>query len=329
VLATVVPSFSEDGQFLLLDAPGMKQLAVPTAVDAYREEQQVRVESCGRSTTSGDGWSLGFIDGRSHAAASGGISQYLNREVEGGDGKRVSGFHHESSYAFVRNISGLELSTYPPILPVIERAKSEAYLSEVFANSSRQFADFAPVQVANQASAKWLGERCKRDDGQPFNDDYPIASFRSNIIVDGNEAQAWAEETWREIAFFRSSGEPTGLTMKKIKESARCTVPCRDQTTGGFIFPKQSIQLWKVYGKAFPKKAGDPDWGSWAGPLFGIYMSPCRQEGMLYVGDHVQVSASCRWDDHLRWQCNRTALLIGIGAATLATMAAWARARSQ
>lgn len=332
VLATVAVAFSSDRQQLLLDAPGMDQLVVPTALEGYSEEKDVTVENCGRSTTSGDGWSFGFMQGKCHEAASIWISKYLNGALHTGGNKLVSGFEKPASYAFVRSVTGLALADYPPVLPMIARSKTDPAYGRDFGGNgnAKRFADLAPVLLVNQASASWLGEQCKQENGQRMDGDYPIGSFRGNVVV-GGSAKAWEEETWKQIAILRSSGEASGITMRKIKESARCTVPCRDQSTGGWLFPKNMLQFWKVYGKAFPLKTKDPDWGSWAGPFFGIYVGYGRQEGTLYVGDLIEVSETCSWDDHLRGQCDPR-WTIGVGAVlamTLVTAAAWTRVRAR
>merc|ERR550532_2752789 len=86
-LATVSVSFSADKSSLLLDAPGMPQLAIPAASRAYLEQETVHIECSGKSTTTGGGWSLGFDEAKVHPDASSWISNYLNREV-GPGGKR-------------------------------------------------------------------------------------------------------------------------------------------------------------------------------------------------------------------------------------------------
>ena len=64
---------------LLLDAPGMKQCAIPTTASAYAAMEDIKVECSGKSTTTDGGWSLGFIDCKRHAAASAWVTEYLNK----------------------------------------------------------------------------------------------------------------------------------------------------------------------------------------------------------------------------------------------------------
>ena len=85
-LATIVVSFSADGTALRLRAPGMPELAVPTAAKRYAGQEDLVVECSGKSTSRAEGgWSFGFIDCKSAgAAASEWISSYLNALVETG-----------------------------------------------------------------------------------------------------------------------------------------------------------------------------------------------------------------------------------------------------
>mmetsp|Transcript_41253 Transcript_41253/g.131115 ORF Transcript_41253/g.131115 Transcript_41253/m.131115 type:complete len:383 (+) Transcript_41253:88-1236(+) len=322
ILATVQVSFSADRAALLLDAPGMPQLSLPTALEAYAQEEELLVECSGKSTTTGGGWSLGFEEARGHAAASTWISEYLNREAEPG-GKRLSGFKEPSRFVVARSSQVLSLASYPSIFPVIERSKSDSDYRLRFEGNARRFADFAPLLVVSRDSARFVSERCP-DGGEP----YPVRSFRGNIVVEG--APAWAEETWRKIEI---RGADAPLVLWKLKECPRCTVPCRDQSTGGWVFPKDALRLWKVLRKAFPGKNRDPEWGIWAGPFFGVYFGNAGQEGTLRVGDQIEVLETCRWDDHLRqrlplnWAMGPMGAGIVLAVAVIAG-AAWARARA-
>mmetsp|Transcript_38223 Transcript_38223/g.109159 ORF Transcript_38223/g.109159 Transcript_38223/m.109159 type:complete len:377 (-) Transcript_38223:193-1323(-) len=320
MLCTVAVTFSNDNSMLLLDAPGMPQLAMPTALEEYLQWDTVQVESSGKSTTTGVGWSLGFQDARVHPAASSWISEYLNREVAPG-GRLVSGFKVPSRYAVARSVASLDMESYPPIFPLVARAANDPR----FAGNAKQFADFAPLHLVNEASARFVSEQS--GESEP----YPIRLFRANLVVGG--PSAWAEESWAKIEVHpgEHSDDHAPVLLRKVKEVARCNVPCRDQVTGGWLFPDDTLRLWKVLRKAFPRKDSDPDWGSWAGPFFGVYLGAAGREGMLHVGDVVRVTETCRWDDHLRWRMPRD-WAVGLGVATAVIIVAgatWARARAR
>lgn len=327
-LATVSVSFSADKSSLLLDAPGMPQLAIPAASRAYLEQETVHIECSGKSTTTGGGWSLGFEEAKVHPDASSWISNYLNREV-GPGGKRISGQRVSLRYAVVRSMAALEMQSYPPIFPLIARASEDPRYKERFAGNAKRFADFAPLLLVNQASARFVGER---GGGQGA---YPLAPFRGNLVVDSG-ANAWAEESWARIEVLAPAGEPgqqprEAVALRKIKECPRCTVPCRDQLTGGWLFPADSLRLWRVLRRAFPRKNRDPEWGTWAGPFFGVYFGNAGHVGTLCVGDTLRVTETCHWDDHLRWRVPPDwAFGFGVAAALVAVAGVtWARARAR
>jgi len=296
ILASVTVALSQDKSSLFLQAPDMPILTIPTDLNAYSKEEIVQVESCEKSKTTGEGWSLGFVDGRVHAEGSAWFTQFLNQHVQPG-GKLRSGFTKASTYALVRAQGQLDMTSYTPAFPVLEKAVHDESYRNRLSGNARRFADFAPFHLINKASARWVGAETHSGDS------YPTRSFRANLIV-GGEAEPWVEETWRTIQVVHTSksGRNTVVTFSKIKDTPRCTVPCRDQQTGNFLFPKDSVLLWKVLRKAFPAKAKDPEWGAWRGPFFGVYFGHGGQEGTIHTGDSIRVVARCNWDDHLRWQ---------------------------
>jgi len=246
------------------------------------------VECSGKSTTSGGGWSFGFIAGKAHAAGSAWVSAYLNRKAdtqEGGIGDRlVSGKRKLSRYSLVRTLNnGLSMEAYPPIFPVIAKSKTVPEYKERFAGNYRQFSDFAPFLLVNQQSERFLASVAGLES-------YPIASFRGNIVVRSDGA--WEEEAWAvvDVCSPTSARATPALTLRKIKECPRCNVPCRDELTGKFLFPDDSLKLWKVLKHVFPLKAGDPEWGNWAGVFFGVYFGHAgRAGGTVRVGDRLVV----------------------------------------
>ena len=271
-LATISVAFTDDGgaPAIELSAEGMAApCRVPLGAAAYESESEVTVECSGRSTTAADGggWRLGAVAGHAHARASAWLTEHLNRV----GGKRPT------TYALVRGGTPLAMADYPPEFPLIARSKDarDEYHAR-FAGNARRFADFAPLLLANRSSARFVGTRCAGDGAE-----YPIRSFRANVIVD--VAPAWTEEAWAEIAV-------GGVALRKIKECPRCTVPCRDEATGRYLFEGDALRLWKVLKAAFPRKYADPEWGSWAGAYFGVYFGNAGVEGVLHVGDEIAVA---------------------------------------
>ena len=110
-----------------------------------------------------------------------------------------------------------------------------------------------------------------------------MAPFRPSIVLSG-AGEAWSEERW---ARFTSS---EGVPFRRLKPCPRCTVPCRDQTTGGFIVKAYPLLPTAVMSKAWPEKRnGYPEWGSWQGPIFGTYYSHGGCGGVLRVGEALLV----------------------------------------
>lgn len=326
-LAKIAVAFSEDRTLLLLDAPGMPRIAVPTALEGYSSEEALRVECSGKSTTTGGGWSLGFVEAKAHAGASQWLSEFLNREKAPGSGL-VSGFKSTSRYALARSLHGLDMATYPPIFPLIQRAAWDVDYKQRFAGNTKRFSDFAPLLLVSSASARVVGEHCDPDAGT-----YPIESARGNIVVGGPVAP-WVEETWGQIRIvpLQAGGASTasaanGLALRKIKECPRCTIPCRDPLTGDWLHPTDYLRLWKVLRKLFPRKDKDPEWGTWGGPFFGVYFGNGGQEGVLHVGDIIEVVQTVRWDAHLRWHLTPWVALGGgaLIAAAITATAVWSR----
>lgn len=306
---------------LTLTAEGMPPLELPLGEAAYRGEEDVRVECSGKSTTSGGGWSFGFIAGKAHAEGSAWVSAYLNRPVDGPDGqpgedglpgKLVSGKRKATSYSLVRTLNdgGLAMEAYPPIFPIIAKSKSDPDVQQRFAGNVRQFSDFAPFLLVNQESARFLASEAGVDH-------YPIASFRGNIVVDTDVA--WEEETWTHVDIVSCAGGPP-LTIRKIKECPRCTVPCRDEVTGNYLFPGDNLKLWTTLKRVFPDKAVDADWGNWAGVFFGVYFGHGAQTGAtLRVGDRVVVrqygDTTSGWPMVAKWLL--ASVLLRLAAAPL------------
>ena len=79
------------------------------------------------------------------------------------------------------------------------------------------FADGFPLLVVSEASLAELNTH--------MSDPIPIDRFRGNIVVSGEELDAYDEDYWREVRI-------GNLTVFIVRACARCPVPNTDQSTG-------------------------------------------------------------------------------------------------
>lgn len=322
VLCTISVSISPNG--LTLDAPGMPSLTVPLE-DGAGYGTALQVECSGRSTTTGGGWSLGFEDARVHDEGTAWFTEYLNRP-HGEHGRRLHGHEAFSNFGFVRGISSLAMEEYPPIFPLLAKAKEDMDYKLRLAGNRKRFADFAPLLIVCQASCHFVGERVPDASGGATAVPYPVMSLRGNVVVEGTKP--WDEETWKRIEICSSSGEHV-VNLRKIKECPRCTSPCRDQLTGDWVFPSVPLTLWNVLGEAFPAKRKDEEWATWAGPFMGVYFGNNGMEGAtVRVGDLIRAVETCRWDDHQRRRVP-VPWIIAVAAVGVIAAAAWARSKAR
>jgi hypothetical protein len=144
---------------------------------------------------------------------------------------------------------------------------------------------------------------------------YPMQPFRPSIVLTGLSADnAWAEETW--LSF-----EAAGVEFRRLKECPRCTVPCRDQKTGGFVVSKYPLLPTAVLTKAWPvKRKAFPEWGSWQGPIFGTYYSHGGAAGVLTVGSPLDVAAGVSMGGLMGGGCMLAVAAAAVLAAAFAAL---------
>jgi hypothetical protein len=107
--------------------------------------------------------------------------------------------------------------------------------------------------------------------------------------------EAWAEESWARIEVQPAAGVGAAaapLSLTKIKECPRCTVPCRDGLSGGWILPNAKLKLWTALKKVFPAKTADAEWGEWAGVFFGVYFGFGGGKGGALASTCLRASGS-------------------------------------
>lgn len=307
-LATIEISFNQQSK-ICMHAPGMSILCLPTTPADLKKAMHsapILTAEC-----AGSSWSLGFLDCRVHAEGSKWVTDYLNQPKPDDDsGRLINGKMTKGQFALVKSMGVVDMATYPPIFPLIERAQHDPSYQKRFEGNVRLFSDFSPYLLVSQSSARHLADLCATKE-------YPITSFRGNIVVDGDSLAPWEEESWSSLEISTTSSPTMNnnnndtttvplITLKTIKQCPRCTVPCRDQATGKFLFAKEQVKLWNVLKKAFPRKYSDPEWGAWAGAYFGVYMGgghtsiPKEEEIRLTVGNVITPVDILPWDSHLR-----------------------------
>ena len=292
--ALMTLSVEIEAETLCIRAPAefeMAPLRVPIAVASYADRRELVCTSSGKSTTDPNnaGWILGEMSCRSAGEeASAWLSAYLNDPAVDRQKRKKP----PAVYTLARSMEAAEcrdMLNYPPIFPIIETA----HAGQRWSGNRTRFHDFAPFLVVNQASVRALSVLCGVD--------YPADAFRSSIYVDGGASdgdalEPWAEETWRRMAI----GD---VALSKIKECPRCTVPCRDPTTGEYLFAgRDKLKLWATLKKEFPGKANDEEWSTWKGVFFGVYFG---HNGLgtgktIRVGDRLTVTERTTWDAHIR-----------------------------
>lgn len=301
-LATVKVSLRDDGSALLVSAPGMPVLVVPTAVDAYLSEPMIQVHSSS-TTAKGEKWWLGETTCRQHSAGSAWFNEYLNRDAADPErpGMRISGGFGAATFALCRSLErGILLSSYPPVIPLTENAATDLR----FAGSARRLADFAPFLLINSTSTEVVAKHANVDR-------YPTERFRANIVV--RTPNAWDELAWKCVRAVPAAGGALGLALRKIKECPLCMVPCCDASTGRWAFPGDQLRLWKVLHNISPAKSNDADWGAWRAPSFGVYFGHGGVEGAtICEGDRLYVEEYATWHARLRHTVGRCGMSIWV-----------------
>ena len=228
-LSGILVSFSDDHSELIVsgrEMPDCGSIRLPCDPKAYISQKEVRVECAGKSTTTGVGWSFGFINGRSCGdAADAWLNAYLNAPDPRTPGKGVlnSGKKKPSRYGFIRNMGKLDLETVPPLFPLTDPKVNPTEYRRRFNGNSKIFHDFAPLLVLNRTSAAFLGKEAGMDTP------YPLSSFRGNVVV--QSPKEWDEESWLELHVHTRGGKV--LPLHQIKPCPRCIVPCRSQQVRG------------------------------------------------------------------------------------------------
>ena len=275
-LALINVQIESDGEILRLSAPGAGDVCVPMDEKALAAEEFVEVQCGGRDTITGKGWDLGTVAGRSAGkAAEKWLSALLN------PAERVDPFAEEASdrpparYVLVRAVSSRCMSGF--VGPTAERNSAAVERRgfdmpdiQVAQHDAVRFQDFAPLLITSEDSLSALQQELMAAPRRPKDytaSMYPMSSFRPSVVL-RDVGHGWAEEEWQSIAT-SGAGE-----LRFLKVCPRCTVPCRDQTTGGFVVSGYPLLPTATLGKMFPdKRTGYPEWGSWQGPIFGAYFA--------------------------------------------------------
>lgn len=134
------------------------------------------------------------------------------------------------------------------------------------------FTDKMPFLIANEASLAELNSRCPET--------IPMNRFRPNIVVKG--AEEWEEDTWKQLRL----GD---CDFTASSPNGRCVVTTTNQTTATRSASLEPLKTLGGYRKgSLLGWDADPSWKNLV--FFGWYFL-AAQQGVLYVGDKVEVGA--------------------------------------
>eukprot|EP01060_Flectonema_neradi_P037720 TRINITY_DN7676_c0_g1_i1.p1 TRINITY_DN7676_c0_g1~~TRINITY_DN7676_c0_g1_i1.p1 ORF type:complete len:375 (+),score=61.32 TRINITY_DN7676_c0_g1_i1:45-1169(+) len=268
---------------LTVTAEGMPELKVPISESHYESNEDVEVSCGGHSTTDPENgsWELGKINGKyCGAEAEEWFTKFLNEADSGKESLP------RAQYKLVRmmNKTMRRCTDFAGKNIIKEKANLPGAVTAHFnvrEGDGVAFQDYAPFLMTSSSS-------CRDLDAKMGTKGYPVLSFRGSIVVDG--CDPWEEETWTEF-------KVGPYLFRKIKECPRCSIPCRDQTTGEFVFSKSgfdgvrasSLFPTMTLRKMFPAKAADAEWGIWKGPFMGVYVGHDSQEGSIEEGMPITV----------------------------------------
>ena len=268
---------------LTITAEGMPPLSVPIAESHYENNEDCEVSCGGHSTTDPENgsWELGRINGKDCGTES---EQWFTKYLNSADiGKECL---PQAQYKLVRmmNKTMRRCTDFAGKNIIKEKAQLPGCDSTGFnvrEGDGVSFQDYAPFLMTSSSS-------CRDLDSRMGTSGYPVLSFRGSIVVDG--CDPWEEETWLEF-------KVGPYLFRKIKECPRCSIPCRDQQTGEFVFSKKGFSGKKASSlfptltlrKMFPAKAADEKWGIWKGPFMGVYVGHDSQEGVIEEGMTITV----------------------------------------
>jgi uncharacterized protein YcbX len=282
-LASLCIEMPEGSKNLHISAPGMPPMKVPIAESAYEKNELITIECGAKSTTSSGSWQLGTMDSRcGDDEINAWLTKYLN-EADGNKKKKPT-----TRYALVRSMSNTVryMCRYcgPDQVPFSEDVAKQRTLEgspfkmqtvDIHPEDKVRFSDFSAFLLTSERSLANLASTMGLES-------YPMESFRPNIVVDGGDLP-WAEEDWRVFTVGSTS-------FRKLKNTPRCTVPARNQKTGGWVHDADKLLCQKTLRKMFPKKCIDDEWGQeWEGPMFGIHVGSAGVQAEIQVGDPIAV----------------------------------------
>ncbi|BFZ59083.1 hypothetical protein YB2330_000085 [Saitoella coloradoensis] len=144
--------------------------------------------------------------------------------------------------------------------------------------------DAYPLLVVNASSLEQLNTR--------LDEPVTIERFRPNVVLEGEDMEAWDEDTWQTLHVLRSQQSATKdadvedgfktsvMTIHTPSRCPRCVVTAVDLDKA-----EQTLQPLKELSKYRRVDEGK----KWS-PCFGLYGVPDVTEGELRVGDTVQVT---------------------------------------
>lgn len=115
--------------------------------------------------------------------------------------------------------------------------------------------------------------------------------FRPNIVVAGDDLEAFAEDFWERFTVTGSRGGGQ-LTLESVKPCSRCSVTNVNQTTG-VMSPEtlQTLMQMRRGRKLARKVQVFADRPEWEGAAFFTWNCVAHDEGVIAVGDELQIES--------------------------------------
>ncbi|KAF1825710.1 MOSC-domain-containing protein [Dissoconium aciculare CBS 342.82] len=164
----------------------------------------------------------------------------------------------------------------PSARPCSVNGRPELYGSSV----PHHFADVMSLTIASAASIADLNKRL----GRKGPDAFTIERFRPNIVVRGDPAAPWEEDTWKRIRIstvLRDVEALYKIDLDVVARCARCQVPNVDPDTAD----KHPKEPW---GTLMGFRRVDEGGAAKYKPCFGMLCIP-RNEGVVQVGAKLEV----------------------------------------
>ncbi|XP_048516477.1 mitochondrial amidoxime reducing component 2 isoform X1 [Dendroctonus ponderosae] len=226
-----------DDKYLAVDVPTMRTLYVQIPIKDENKESFIRLHK---------GEEIYAIDCGDEAAS------WFSRYILGKDVGLRLGFHDASRS---RNIS----KTHKTILD---------YYTNLTNSSTGLYSDLTAVLLVNHASVRDLNARIGTSS-------VSVDNFRPNVVVDGPQLEAYAEDDWDWIKI----GD---VVLRNVKECTRCIMTTIDPENANRSSDREPLKTLETY-----RLSNGPS----RLPTMGINCE-VKVEGIIKLGDPVFISKS-------------------------------------